>query len=65
MKAQTEVEQGKIDLGRAEVDLRYADIGYRKAQAATVTQSLIVNREIEQCKCETQLKIAQLQAESL
>jgi hypothetical protein len=65
MEAQIETEKEKLKLTREEIQLRMADILYRREQARTVGRSLIVNERIEKCKCETQLKIAALQTAAL
>ena len=63
--SQTRVEDSKVKLQRAEIDLRYADVFYRQQQAQTVANSLLVNERIENNKNETTLKVAVIQASSI
>jgi len=67
--ALTDANIGKIGveskLLTAETQTQIAEANLKTQQATAVLQALDVNKEIERCKCETQLKIASIQAETL
>ena len=79
VKAQTETEKAKAvltkdqaalteeekALTKAKIDTEYWNAIMKSKQANTMARSIDANIEIEKCKCETNLKIAQLQAEKL
>jgi hypothetical protein len=61
-KARTDIEKEKLEFER---DKAWYDSVYKRAQAETMKASITANKEIERCKCDTQLKIAQIRAETL
>lgn len=60
-----DLTEAQTDLTRIQTDTTFWDAVLKEKQASTMERSLEVNKEIEKCKCDTNLKIAQLQAESL
>ena len=65
MQTQLETEQEKLGLLSAQSLSELEKIQLLSAQTRAVGRSLEVNRDIEHCKCETSLKIAEIQATSL
>jgi len=64
-KTKIPLTEAEITLTKAKTDVAYWDAIMKNKQADTMIKSLDINKEIEKCKCETNLKIAQIQAESL
>jgi len=63
--AQVKELEERLKLITAQTDTEYWNMIMKKQQADTMARSIDVNREIERCKCDTQLKIAQIRAETL
>lgn len=62
---EVELTKKKVEVETQQANLVMWQTMVKQQEVKTVGASLRVNAEIEKCKCETNLKIAQIQAESL